>query len=65
MQVRTFEASCGPLTQYGMKHMRAFANICNARIDPAKMAVASSEACKLSTSAGSGIWSPVTSGFSA
>ncbi|XP_024364237.1 vacuolar-processing enzyme gamma-isozyme [Physcomitrium patens] len=63
--VRTFEASCGPLTQYGMKHMRAFANICNARIDPAKMAVASSEACKLSTSAGSGIWSPVTSGFSA
>jgi legumain len=63
--VRTFEASCGPLTQYGMKHMRAFANICNARIDPSKMAVASSEACKLSTSAGSGIWSPVTSGFSA
>jgi legumain len=63
--VRTFEASCGPLTQYGMKHMRAFANICNAGIDSSKMSVAASEACKYSPSAGLGLWSPVTSGFSA
>ncbi|KAK4338292.1 hypothetical protein RND71_042779 [Anisodus tanguticus] len=27
--VRLFEVHCGSLTQYGMKHMRAFANICN------------------------------------
>ncbi|KAL7611106.1 hypothetical protein Lser_V15G09720 [Lactuca serriola] len=26
---RLFEKHCGSLTQYGMKHMRAFANICN------------------------------------
>ncbi|XP_071696358.1 legumain-like [Rutidosis leptorrhynchoides] len=26
---RLFEKHCGLLTQYGMKHMRAFANICN------------------------------------
>lgn len=60
--VRTFEASCGALTQYGMKHMRAFANLCNAGVDPAKMAVAASQACQYSPSA---LWTPVTSGFSA
>ncbi|KAG0554834.1 hypothetical protein KC19_12G123300 [Ceratodon purpureus] len=63
--VRTFEASCGPLTQYGMKHMRAFANICNAGIDTAKMSLASSKACTSSPTAGFGLWSPVTSKFSA
>ncbi|AQK73110.1 Vacuolar processing enzyme 1 [Zea mays] len=26
--VRIFESHCGSLTQYGMRHMRAFANIC-------------------------------------
>jgi legumain len=60
--VRTFEAKCGALTQYGMKHMRAFANLCNAGVDPAKMAVAASQACQYSPSA---FWTPVTSGFSA
>ncbi|KAL5202947.1 hypothetical protein ABZP36_013899 [Zizania latifolia] len=30
--VRTFEAHCGSLGPYGMKHMRAFANICNAGV---------------------------------
>ena len=65
VQVRNFEASCGPLTQYGMKHMRAFANICNAGIDASKMSVAAAEACKYSPSAALGIWSPVTTGFSA
>ncbi|XP_024382719.1 vacuolar-processing enzyme isoform X2 [Physcomitrium patens] len=63
--VRIFEASCGPLTQYGMKHMRAFANICNAGINSSRMSLASLEVCKISTSVDLGIWSPVTSGFSA
>ncbi|MFS7924150.1 putative legumain protein [Helianthus anomalus] len=27
--VRTFETLCGSLTQYGMKHTRTFANMCN------------------------------------
>ncbi|GJS63679.1 vacuolar-processing enzyme-like protein, partial [Tanacetum coccineum] len=27
--VRTYETHCGSLTQYGMKHTRSFANICN------------------------------------
>lgn len=65
VQVRTFEASCGPLTQYGMKHMRAFANICNAGIDTAKLSLASSKVCTSSPTAGFGLWSPVTSKFSA
>ncbi|KAK1601707.1 hypothetical protein QYE76_018401 [Lolium multiflorum] len=30
--VRIFEERCGPLTQYGMKHMRSVANICNADV---------------------------------
>jgi legumain len=63
--VRTYEASCGALTQYGMKHMRAFANICNAGFDSAKMAIASSEVCKYSPSASLGLWTPISSGFSA
>lgn len=29
LKARLFEKHCGSLTQYGMKHMRAFANICN------------------------------------
>uniref|UniRef100_A0A0E0L9C2 Legumain prodomain domain-containing protein n=1 Tax=Oryza punctata TaxID=4537 RepID=A0A0E0L9C2_ORYPU len=43
--VRTFEAHCGPLGQYGMKHMRAFANMCNAAVDHHDMAMAASKAC--------------------
>ncbi|TKY55414.1 Vacuolar-processing enzyme [Spatholobus suberectus] len=39
--VRVFETHCGSLTQYGMKHMRAFANICNSGISEASM----EEAC--------------------
>lgn len=62
--VRTFERSCGPLTQYGMKHMRAFANICNSGLDATKMATAASETCT-EFALGSAIWAPVTSGFSA
>ncbi|GLJ05324.1 hypothetical protein SUGI_0016090 [Cryptomeria japonica] len=43
--VRTFESHCGSLSQYGMKHMRALANICNEKISVDAMARVSSEAC--------------------
>jgi legumain len=62
--VRTFESKCGPLTQYGMKHTRAFANICNAGADMEKVSHAASEACGSSTY-GLGTWQPLTEGFSA
>ncbi|CAM6083781.1 unnamed protein product [Calypogeia fissa] len=62
--VRTFESKCGPLTQYGMKHTRAFANICNAGTDMEKVSHAASEACGSSTY-GLGTWQPLTEGFSA
>uniref|UniRef100_A0ACD5TCU6 Uncharacterized protein n=1 Tax=Avena sativa TaxID=4498 RepID=A0ACD5TCU6_AVESA len=35
--VRAFEEHCGLLGQYGMKHMRAFANMCNAGVGPVAM----------------------------
>ncbi|KAA3490671.1 vacuolar-processing enzyme-like [Gossypium australe] len=43
--VRTFETHCGKLTQYGMKHTRSFANICNAGIQTEQMVEASAQAC--------------------
>nr|QCW05331.1 asparaginyl endopeptidase 2 [Viola philippica] len=43
--VRSFERHCGSLTQYGMKHMRAFANICNYGISQASMEEACGVAC--------------------
>ncbi|PRQ18097.1 putative legumain protein [Rosa chinensis] len=43
--VRVFETHCGSLTQYGMKHMRAFANICNSGVSQAQMEEASWAAC--------------------
>lgn len=43
--VRLFEAHCGSLTQYGMKHMRAFANICNNGISRDAMEEAFMAAC--------------------
>ncbi|CAA0824251.1 Vacuolar-processing enzyme gamma-isozyme [Striga hermonthica] len=43
--VRTFETQCGSLSQYGMKHMRLVANICNAGITKEQMAEASAQAC--------------------
>ncbi|KAL5067687.1 hypothetical protein RYX36_018574 [Vicia faba] len=44
-RVRMFEAHCGSLTQYGMKHMRAFANICNSGISEDSMEEACMAAC--------------------
>ncbi|GMY28837.1 vacuolar-processing enzyme-like [Fagus crenata] len=60
--VRTFEAHCGSISQYGMKHMRSFANICNAGIKKEQMADASAQAC---VSIPSGPWSSLHQGFSA
>ncbi|XP_015884509.3 vacuolar-processing enzyme [Ziziphus jujuba] len=60
--VRTFETHCGSLSQYGMKHMRSFANICNAGIRKEQMAEASAQAC---TSVPYGRWSSLRKGFSA
>ncbi|KAH8944344.1 hypothetical protein BDL97_13G105000 [Sphagnum fallax] len=59
--VHTFESHCGPLTQYGMKHMRAFANVCNAGLDATKMASAAEQAC----SSRAGFWTPISAGYSA
>ncbi|XP_068647170.1 vacuolar-processing enzyme-like [Aristolochia californica] len=62
MMVRSFETHCGSLSQYGMKHMRSLANICNAGINQEKMATLSKEACD-NTSLGP--YSSVKRGFSA
>ncbi|KAL8171125.1 hypothetical protein V2J09_022929 [Rumex salicifolius] len=44
--VRVYKAHCGSLETYGMKYMRAFANVCNAGVDEDRMAQVSSQACK-------------------
>lgn len=43
--VSLFEAECGLLTQYGMKYMRAFGNICNNGISEIAMQEASMAVC--------------------
>ncbi|XP_051207926.1 vacuolar-processing enzyme beta-isozyme 1 [Lolium perenne] len=60
--VRVFESHCGSLTQYGMKHMRSFANLCNNGVSEAEMKEASVGACG---SYNSGKWSPLVLGYSA
>ncbi|GER48886.1 vacuolar-processing enzyme [Striga asiatica] len=60
--VRTFETHCGSLSQYGMKHMRLVANICNAGIAKEQMAEASAQAC---VNFPSNPWSSLSRGFSA
>ncbi|OEL34501.1 Vacuolar-processing enzyme beta-isozyme 1 [Dichanthelium oligosanthes] len=60
--VRIFESHCGSLTQYGMKHMRAFANICNSGTPDIAMKHASISACGSYNSAK---WSPLVQGHSA
>ncbi|XP_062222622.1 asparaginyl endopeptidase Rep2-like [Phragmites australis] len=60
--VRIFESHCGSLTQYGMKHMRAFANICNSGVTDTAMKQASIDACGSYNSAR---WSPLVQGYSA
>ncbi|CAM0903617.1 unnamed protein product [Alopecurus aequalis] len=60
--VRVFETHCGSLTQYGMKHTRALANICNNGVSVAEMKKASVSACEGYNSAK---WSPLALGYSA
>ena len=60
--MRIFESQCGSLTQYGMKHMRAFANICNNGVSEAEMKEASISACD---DYDMGKWSPLVRGHSA
>ncbi|GER46288.1 vacuolar-processing enzyme [Striga asiatica] len=60
--VRLFEAHCGSLTQYGMKHMRAFANICNAGVSFDRMEEACMAACNGRDSTK---WNPSSGGYSA
>ncbi|XP_021738107.1 vacuolar-processing enzyme-like [Chenopodium quinoa] len=60
--VRVFEKECGTLTQYGMKHMRAFANICNKDIPLSVMQEACVAAC---SGHNSGQWHPSFHGYSA
>ncbi|CAN6327027.1 unnamed protein product [Urochloa humidicola] len=43
--VRAYEAQCGALAQYGLKHMRSFANICNAGVGEDAMAKVAAQAC--------------------
>lgn len=62
LQVRVFETHCGSLTQYGMKHMRAFANICNNGVSEASMEEACVAAC---TGYDTELWHPSNRGYSA
>ncbi|XP_078448091.1 beta vacuolar processing enzyme [Wolffia australiana] len=43
--VDVFESRCGALTQYGMKYMRAFANLCNGGVSKVAMEDACEAAC--------------------
>ncbi|KAH7651273.1 Peptidase C13 legumain protein [Dioscorea alata] len=60
--VRTFETHCGSLSQYGMKHMRAFANICNAGIRTETMTEVAAQVC---ITFRDNPWSSIHRGFSA
>ncbi|XP_024993978.1 vacuolar-processing enzyme-like isoform X1 [Cynara cardunculus var. scolymus] len=61
--VRVYETHCGALTEYGMKHMRAFGNICNNKVSGAAMEEASIAACSGYDEIGE--WSPLKKGYSA
>ncbi|KMT17972.1 hypothetical protein BVRB_2g033180 [Beta vulgaris subsp. vulgaris] len=43
--VDTYKTHCGPLSTYGKKHMRAFANMCNAGVQQAQLAKVASQLC--------------------
>ncbi|KAF2313122.1 hypothetical protein GH714_009382 [Hevea brasiliensis] len=60
--VRVFETHCGSLTQYGMKHMRAFANICNTGVSQVSMEEAATAMCN---GLDVGQWHPSNQGYSA
>lgn len=60
--VRSFETHCGSLSQYGVKFMRQFANICNSGATSAAIEAAAADACKEHDM---GKWSPLILGYSA
>lgn len=43
--VDAWSAACGPLDQYGMRHSRVFANLCNAGVQPATLGAAAAQHC--------------------
>eukprot|EP00887_Chlorella_sp_A99_P007632 scaffold20.g7632.t1 len=43
--VDAWEEACGPLDQYGMRHTRAFANLCNAGLAPPALRAAAAASC--------------------
>ncbi|KAL6779593.1 VPE1 [Auxenochlorella protothecoides x Auxenochlorella symbiontica] len=43
--VGAWESVCGALDQYGMRHSRAFANLCNAGVRPSELGTAAALAC--------------------
>lgn len=43
--VGAWEAGCGTLDQYGMRHTRAFANLCNAGVRPEALGAMAAERC--------------------
>ncbi|XP_059458038.1 vacuolar-processing enzyme-like [Corylus avellana] len=45
MLVTTYEKYCGSLSKYGMKYMRAIANMCNVGVTMEKMAAVSIQTC--------------------
>ncbi|MFS7927562.1 putative legumain protein [Helianthus anomalus] len=62
IKFRTFETHCGSLTQYGMKHTRTFANMCNNGVSKDAMDEASKATC---SSNNKGQWDPTIVGYSA
>ena len=63
IQIRTFESHCGYLADYGMRHTRAFANICNAGVATNLFSEAAHEVC--ATNEISRRLNPLELGFSA
>ncbi|GFP79202.1 vacuolar-processing enzyme [Phtheirospermum japonicum] len=45
--VKIYEEHCGSLLRYGLKYMRAIANMCNAKITVQRMSKAAARICKL------------------
>ena len=45
--IGAWEAACGPLGQYGMRHTRAFANMCNDGLGAAAVTELAASACSL------------------
>lgn len=60
--VRAYETHCGSLSQYGQRHMRSLANLCNAGLNARQMAEASMKVC---TSVPKSRWTSLTKGLSA